>query len=308
LGFTLAESLCELFERSAVRSGGVYYTRSDIGKLASSLLDLKQGEVFYDFAAGIGSSTLQITKGVDAEIVHNDISVSTNGLAAMLYIMAGKKHFTITSEDVLAQGYSDVKADKVFIDPPAGLKIERVDGLKQDMQSASLEILLSGALSENGMAVIMCPAGVLFSNAIRIKQVKEKILKTGQLKAVISLPTTYPGSKVTNHMLVISNEHRNDNSVMIIDAVKIKPDTRNTLQKNASLSENDISLISEAVNKGRVIPGVSALVSPGQIEKADYNLTPSLYLVEEVKSMGPSVAEIDREISKLFKEFTAKFS
>lgn len=186
-----------------VRFSAQYYSRREIGEIAKRILSVKENETFLDFVAGIGTTTISIVENEKTNIHLIDINEECLSASAMLLIMSGLNNFSVECKDIFDDSVeefykSDIfslkhnsliehRADKVFADPPIGMKIK--NNPLRDSSVISLQKTLA-SLKNDGLAVVTAPASVLFSSLTKIREFRKFMLESKYVHAVISLPIT----------------------------------------------------------------------------------------------------------------------
>ena len=205
LGKTLVECLNAVLDVKArdVISAAETVTPAGLAQLSKNILRVTKDDVYADFVAGAGLSTLNIVTDTNTRVITSEINAECAAVAAMLYIMAGYKDISITVENSLANYENDhAVADKMFIDAPLNIKKIIED---KNLSSSYLAVeKTTNMLKENGMAVVVVPGSILFGmTKMQIEQ-RKKLLDNQWLKAVIALPSCFYSTGVGVNLLVIS--------------------------------------------------------------------------------------------------------
>lgn len=306
VGKELVEALLETISINSTRSSysNEYTTRQNLSKLAGKILDVKSDDVFCDFASGVGLSTIEITKETMPKIINADLNNTAVAISAMLYIMLGYKDFKIFNENTLTTMNIEVHGNKVFVDGPLVSKIEKTEYNEyNDSTLAIINKVLNDALSntENALAVITVPSSPLFTTKRQTVELREKMLTSGMLKAVIALPPMWRGTSVGTNLLVFSKEKNSD--VVFVNAadVKVSQKDRNEVTGEALLPSDKIDSIADAVNNSKTIAGFSRVISYADINN-DFNLVPANYIQAEKEEETITLEELDNQIAELYKK------
>ncbi len=306
VGKELVDSLLETISINSTRSSysNEYTTRQNLSKLAGKILDVKSDDVFCDFASGVGLSTIEITKETMPKIINADLNNTAVAISAMLYIMLGYKDFKIFNENTLTTMNIEVHGNKVFVDGPLASKIEKTEYNEyNDSTLAIINKVLNDALSntEDALAVITVPSSPLFTTKKQTVELREKMLTSGMLKAVIALPPMWRGTSVGTNLLVFSKE-KNSNVVFVNAAdVKVSQKDRNEVTGEALLPSDKIDSIADAVNNSKTIAGFSRVISYADINN-DFNLVPANYIQAEKEEETITLEELDNQIAELYKK------
>jgi SAM-dependent methyltransferase len=178
-------------------------TSAHLRELSLAVLDIKDGDTVLDAACGSGSFLLHVA-GTHAgtECIGAELDEGQLRLAATAALISGTPVELRAGNSMTADPAEDVIAEKVFIDPPFGLRIRDAKVIQGDPRwvfgvptltydFAWLQHALAH-LAANGRAVVILPIGDLASGAGR--NIRSELLRYGAIEAVIALPRgTYPG-------------------------------------------------------------------------------------------------------------------
>ncbi len=301
VGRNLAEALISLFYEYNQRSymAKESSTSSIIGSIAGRILDVKQGEVFCDFCAGIGLSTIAITGDSLAEIKTIDNDPTVAPIAAMLYIMYGYKNISILSGDSLTGDMEIPKADKVFVDAPLGLRLPYGDaGTKWDCSSIAADIALNRCLKDDGVAVITAPGSMLFQSNSAAQTFKEFLVLGSYIKAIIAFPPLWQGTNVGTNLLVLS---KRPNNPLLINVVGERA-KKGFSEATAIIGQETIDKVVDFINHPRDEKGFARIVTANDIFEKGCNLIPALYIEQDIEEDTTTVAEIDNKLNELYKQ------
>ena len=108
-----------------VRKSGFTITGQGVNTIAKGLLKVSSTDTFCDFTAGLGISTIGITKDVKPKVIIADVERSYLAIATMLLIMYGYKEINAVAGNTLEEIVEGVHGNKIFVDPPLMNKIRR---------------------------------------------------------------------------------------------------------------------------------------------------------------------------------------
>ena len=217
LGSILAECLASMVDVRArdVISTAETVTPAGIAHLSKIVLQVNKENVYADFVAGAGLSTLTIVPDKDTKIITSEINAECAAVAAMLYIMAGYKDISITVENSLAKYEDEIAvADKMFIAAPLNMK-KVIEDKNYNSTYLAVEKTMN-MLKDNGMAVVVVPGSMLFGMTKTQIEQRRKLLDNRWLQAVIALPPCFYSAGVGVNLLVISKT--NNENVLFINA------------------------------------------------------------------------------------------
>lgn len=206
-------------------------TPAQIRELATSLLDIRDGDTVLDAASGTGSFLLHIarnfpqTRRVGVEIQHRQL-----GIAALASILTRASVDLHWGDSILNDPVSDLIADRVFIDPPFGARITEVGAIQGDPRwiygvptgdygFAWVQHALA-RVSQSGRSIVVLPSGDLASK--RGQSIRASLIKSGVVEAVIALPKgTYPWASLAPALWVLRKALKSGSradEILLVDA------------------------------------------------------------------------------------------
>ena len=287
-------------------------TPVQIRQLATSLLDIKDGDTVLDAASGTSSFLLHVardypqTRRVGVEIRQRQLNI-----AALASVIAGVPLNLHCGDSILNDPVSDLTADKVFIDPPFGIRITDAGAIQGDPRWAYgvptgdydfawLQHALA-RVSEAGRAIVVLPSGDLASK--RGQSIRASLIKSGVVEAVIALPRgTYPWASIAPALWVLNkstaSESRADR-VLLVDA-----------SEPAAVGTESLGWVASIVAEYRAGRPVSTEAPrAGAVALVDLlsessNLTPSRWLTAAVLPKQSTIDTKVREITSALSELT----
>ncbi len=217
----LRELLLKYFDDE--RSREMLSTSSSVVKLSKRLLSIHHGESVLDLCSGKGRflSSINETDDLTGIEINND-----NLKDAYLYCLLNGIQPILSHQDALTFGGK--RFDKIFCEYPWGYTYNRplqslgcekwsplpIKDLKRSMTSWLFIAKALSLLEKNGVAVIHCNDGALFSTYER--DVRKLAINNGLIKAVISMPQRmHYSTGVSSSILILSYGNK---SVRFIDA------------------------------------------------------------------------------------------
>lgn len=302
LGKSLVDGLIEIVETTSKKSefAGDCATTSSLGRIAKEILKIRQDDTFCDFASGVGLSTMEITKDMLPSVNIAEISCSNAALSAMLLIMYGYDNIKIHAGDSLTYVLPDVHGNKVFVDPPLNIRIVRPDGkTASDSTYAAISNTIQSYLDENGTAVIATPSNFLFQVKKQAYNLREELVESGMLKAVVALPPLWKGTSIGTNIIILSR--MKSDKVVLINAIdKIKELDAKYSIREMNLPDAIIEKIVNTIDNQTAEEGFSAVVTKQNLKEKEYNLIPANYLANPTEEETMTVYEIDSELDKLY--------
>lgn len=302
LGKTLVECLNAAVDLKArdVISAAETVTPTSLAYLSKNILQVTKEDVYADFVAGAGLSTLNIVTDTNTKIITSEINAECAAVAAMLYIMAGYNDISITIENSLVNYESDYAvADKMFIDAPLNIKKIIED---KNLSSSYLAVEKTmNMLKENGMAVVVVPGSILFGMTKAQIEQRKKLLDNKWLKAVIALPACFYSTGIGVNLLVISKT--NIDNILFINAANNSTAVFTEKERKINvLTEEGIESIVRIFENEETIIGLSRVCSINEIAETNYDLTPARYMVKKEITDTTTLDEIEAELAELYKK------
>ena len=281
-----------------------------ISELLRLATDIHDGDRVLDGTVGCGYSAMKCLEGKkNIFFLGVDINRNSLAIAAMNAILADVKEYEFMSDDFTAIN-TPCDMDKVVMDIPFGMKmgdLEHIgytglrarEWLDSPICREAEPLLMATAidsLSENGRFVVIVPPNFLFKQTKSLSTFRDKIVKKGLLKAVVTLPAVHTSSSIKSTMLII--EHGNKD-VLFVDATSlIQRERRN----DAYISDENKNILKDIFDNKKVIKGISFLVPDAKVlEVSDWTL--GMYLenedIDPVRNLEDINAELELEYELL---------
>ena len=307
LGPMLVDALIDVIVSNSYRNGYAsdHTTKPQLNKLVSNILNLQSGDRFCDFASGVGLSTIEIVKDKATTINIADVNALAVSTSAMLLIMAGYQKLNVKREDTLSKVVDGLSGNRVFVDAPWGIKLEKTDA--NEYTDGTLAVIDKAIHSymentSDAIAVITLPSGPLFKSNKQSVELRTRLLKQGILKAVISLPALKTGTTINMNLMILTNK-KND-EVLFINAAETPTVSakKNDITGDLSLPDTLIDKIIDVLNKNKTIEGFSRSVSCKELEEKEYNFVPTLYVAPILDEDETTLDEINNQLNVLYKK------
>jgi len=305
LGRMLVDALLPVMASSMDMTGktaGEQMTSPSLAKLAKAILNVVAHDTFCDFVSGRGLSTIEITGDTLPDVVLADVSREAAATSAMLLIMYGYSHFKVTCGNSLTERLPYVGGNKIFVDPPAGMRLEKTNDTRYtDGTLTTIDRLMHGYLSQDGIAVVTTPSGPLFRQG-PAAEVKNEIVTLGLLHAVIALPPMWSGTSIGTNLLVLGKKP--SWNILFVDASDraTVPADKKRARVSSILSEETIQEITEVVHNPHDVPGFAKVVSGTEISSKEFNLVPANYVIKQVEEDTTTLEEIDDQLAVLYRQ------
>ena len=321
------EYLIKQFADSAGKSGGEFYTPSEVVKLLVSLIKPRAGMKIYDPTVGSGGMLVTtrnylIDQGENPSnlsLYGQEMNLNTWAICKMNMFLHGVFNADIRRGDTLGdpQHLSDGELqvfDRVIANPPFSLKKWGKEQADNDpygrypygtppKDSGDLAFIqhMIASLNANGMMGVVVPHGVLFRGASE-KEIRKGILDADLLEGVIGLPAgLFYGTGIPAALLIINKKKSTErkNKVFFINGELEYQEGKN----QNKLREEDINRILLTFDGYQDEKRYAKVVSIEEIRENDYNLNirryadtsppPEQFDVKAILNGGIPVSEIE---------------
>lgn len=243
------EYLIKKFADAQNKKAGEFYTPRPVVRIMVEILDPQEGETAYDPACGTGGMLLGVIqhveeKGFDIKRLYGKLygqekNLTTSAIARINLILHGNEDFRIARGDTLREpaffdGDRLARFDCVIANPPFSLENWGCEAWASDPYGrnrygvppnstadyAWVEHMLASMHPKAGRMTVVVPHGVLFRMGVE-GRIREAILKTDQLEAVIGLaPNLFYGAGLAACVLVFraTKARERKGKTLIIDA------------------------------------------------------------------------------------------
>lgn len=303
----LQAALDELLERAGSQDI-LSRTAPHVRSLAISLLDIRDGDTVLDPASGSSSLLLQVAdahpgiRGIGVELNEDQLR-----LGALAAIICGQPLDLRQGNSIANDPASDVVANRVFSDPPFGVRVQDSRDLQGDprwafgVPAATFDFAwvqhAFARLADDGRAAIVLPSSDMSSSFGR--KIRSEMIKQAVVEAVIALPRgSYPGTTLAAVMFILRgpsvDKGLNVDGVLLIDA---SDDTENLEWLVGVLSDfRKDGHIGLALPKAVVVP-LTDLLAEGA------NLVPARWLakteVADEDSLNAKILSVKKSVTEL---------
>jgi type I restriction enzyme M protein len=335
------EYLIGQFASETGKKAGEFYTPQAVSKILTEIAiagqETKMGLTVYDPCMGSGSLLLNAknyaTKPGYIKYYGQELMTSTYNLARMNMFLHGivPDNQKLRNGDTLDGDWptdEENEFDMVLMNPPYSAKWSAAAGFLQDERfsdygvlapksKADYAFLLHGLyhLKSGGTMAIVLPHGVLFRGAAEGK-IREKLLRSGNIYAVIGLPSNLFYNTSIPTCIVVLKKHREGRDVLFIDASK-KFDKG---KKQNTMTDEHIRSVIDLYTKRETVEKESFLANFEEIEKNDFNLNIPRYvdtfeeeeaidlneLLTDMQKTDEEMGQVQGEFLSFLKELTSE--
>ena len=334
------EYLIGQFAAGSGKKAGEFSTPQQVSTILSKIVTLdsqdpttgpkKRIDKVLDFACGSGSLLLNVRHQMNRDgrrgigkIYGQEKNITTYNLARMNMLLHGVKdsEFEIFHGDTLLNDWDilnemnpakKIEFDAIVANPPFSYRWEPKEDLANDFRfrnygvapksAADFAFLLHGFhfLREDGTMAIILPHGVLFRGGVE-KNIRTKLLKDGNLDAVIGLPANlFFSTGIPVCILVLKKCKKSDDILFINASEGYKKDKRqNRLREGENGEPNDIQKIVDTYQFRREEPRYSKRVSLERIEQEDFNLNITRYVSTAQEEEPIDLQKVNDELKEI---------
>lgn len=314
------EFLIHKYAANAGKSGGEFFTPTNVSQLIAQLAMHKQEKInkIYDPAAGSGSLLLQAKKHFDNHIIEEgffgqEINHTTYNLARMNMFLHNINYdkFNIVLGNTLTnpQLRDEKPFDAIVSNPPYSVKwIGKDDptlinddrfapaGVLAPKSKADFAFVLHvlSYLSSKGRAAIVCFPGIFYRRGTEQK-IRKYLVDNNFVETVISLaPNLFFGTSISVNILVLS-KHKTDNTTQFMDVSGegfFKKVTNNNL-----LTDKHVEQIMEMFNNKEDVDYIAMSVEYDKIVANDYSLSVGDYVKQKDTREKIDITKLNKDIS-----------
>ena len=207
--------------------------------------------------------------------------------------------------------YEDSEGNKRFF---AG--VPNIPNKKKESMSIYLlfiqHILFS--LKKSGKAAIVVPTGFLTAKSKIEYGIRKKIIDSGWLKGVISMPSNIFANTGTNVSVLFIDKNCDSDHAILIDASKLGTKVKEGKNQRTVLSQDEVQMIEDTFIARKALEDFSILVAYDEIGKKNYSFAAGQYFDVKIEYTELTQEEFDAKMKnyqetlhKLFEE-SAKLS
>lgn len=314
------EYLMTMYASNAGKSGGEFFTPSDVSVLLTRLGTVGKTEVnkVYDPACGSGSLLLKAEQILGKDAVRNgfygqEINITTYNLCRINMFLhdVGFDKFDIACEDTLRnpQHWDDEPFELIVSNPPYSIKWAGDDdpilindprfspaGVLAPKSKADLAFIMHSLawLAPNGTAAIVCFPGIMYRGGAEQK-IRKYLVDNNFVDCVIQLPSNlFFGTSIATCIMVMK-KNKVDNRTLFIEAsgecIKVT--------NNNKLTPENIDRIVDVFGKRKEIKHFSHLATYEEVVNNNYDLSVSKYVEAEDTREKIDIVKLNAEIKEI---------
>jgi type I restriction enzyme M protein len=314
------EYLMTMYASNAGKSGGEFFTPSEVSELLAKITVVGKTEVnkVYDPACGSGSLLLKFAKVLGKDKVRQgffgqEINITTYNLCRINMFLhdINYEKFDIAHGDTLLEPkhWDDEPFDAIVSNPPYSTKWEGNDnpllindprfspaGVLAPKSKADLAFTMHmlSWLSTTGTAAIVEFPGVLYRGGAEQK-IRKYLIDNNYVDAVIQLPPDLFFGTTIATCIIVLKKSKTENKTLFIDASAqfVRGGNKN------KLSDENIETIESAYIERKDIDHFCCLVDNSDIADNDYNIAVSSYVEQENTTEEVDIEKLNAQIAEI---------
>ena len=314
------EYLMGMYASNAGKSGGEFFTPSEVSILLTRLGTVGKTEInkAYDPACGSGSLLLKSAEILGKDAVRNgfygqEVNITTYNLCRINMFLheIGFDKFDIACDDTLTspQHWGEEPFELIVSNPPYSIKWAGDDnpllindprfapaGVLAPKSKADMAFIMHSLswLAPNGAAAIVCFPGIMYRGGAEQK-IRKYLVDNNFVDCVIQLPSNlFYGTSIATCIMVL-RKGKEDNKVLFIDASKEFVKVTN----NNKLTAANIDRIVDVYTKREEVAHFSHLASYDEVAENDFNLSVSTYVEQEDTREKVDIVKLNAEIAEI---------
>ena len=314
------EYLMGMYASNAGKSGGEFFTPSEVSILLTRLGTVGKTEInkAYDPACGSGSLLLKSAEILGKDAVRNgfygqEVNITTYNLCRINMFLheIGFDKFDIACDDTLTspQHWGEEPFELIVSNPPYSIKWAGDDnpllindprfapaGVLAPKSKADMAFIMHSLswLAPNGAAAIVCFPGIMYRGGAEQK-IRKYLVDNNFVDCVIQLPSNlFYGTSIATCIMVL-RKGKEDNRVLFIDASKEFVKVTN----NNKLTAANIDRIVDVYAKREEVAHFSHLAVYDEVAENDFNLSVSTYVEQEDTREKVDIVKLNAEIAEI---------
>ena len=314
------EYLMGMYASNAGKSGGEFFTPSEVSILLTRLGTVGKTEInkAYDPACGSGSLLLKSAEILGKDAVRNgfygqEVNITTYNLCRINMFLheIGFDKFDIACDDTLTspQHWGEEPFELIVSNPPYSIKWAGDDnpllindprfapaGVLAPKSKADMAFIMHSLswLAPNGAAAIVCFPGIMYRGGAEQK-IRKYLVDNNFVDCVIQLPSNlFYGTSIATCIMVL-RKGKEDNRVLFIDASKEFVKVTN----NNKLTPANIDRIVAVYTQREEVAHFSHLASYEEVAENDFNLSVSTYVEQEDTREQVDIVKLNAEIAQI---------
>lgn len=324
---TIFEYLIKDYNSDSGGKYAEYYTPHAVARIMAAILvpEPVKGVRCYDPSAGSGTLLMSLAHEIgeqNCSIYSEDISQKSSSMLRLNLVLNGLTHSipNIIKTNTIAQPYYlNQKFDYIVSNPPFKLDFSDFrDDLEKDAfkdrfyagipkvpkakkESMAIYLLfiqhIMHSLSESGKAAIVVPTGFITAQSGIEKKIREKLVKQGWLRGVVSMPSNIFASTGTNVSVLFLDKMADPEHIVLMDASKLGQTVKEGKNQRTVLSREEERQIIEVFNSKEAVEDLSVVVSQEQVAEKNYSFSAGQYFEVKIEYVDITAEEFQAKLN-----------
>lgn len=324
---TIFEYLIKDYNSDSGGKYAEYYTPHAVARIMAAILvpEPVKGVRCYDPSAGSGTLLMSLAHEIgeqNCSIYSEDISQKSSSMLRLNLVLNGLTHSipNIIKTNTIAQPYYlNQKFDYIVSNPPFKLDFSDFrDDLEKDAfkdrfyagipkvpkakkESMAIYLLfiqhIMHSLSESGKAAIVVPTGFITAQSGIEKKIREKLVKQGWLRGVVSMPSNIFASTGTNVSVLFLDKMADPEHIVLMDASKLGQTVKEGKNQRTVLSREEERQIIEVFNAKEAVEDLSVVVSQEQVAEKNYSFSAGQYFEVKIEYLDITAEEFQAKLN-----------
>lgn len=274
--------LIELYEKTSdmlqkKRNENIYSIKREMYRFVIELMEIQSNATIYDPTFDLGRFFVEVLKeNFNAKISGDEVNETYFLITNTFFYLVGQDNSGLNRKDItLAKNFPSEKFDRIFIEPPLGVNLEKEKiqeyyvatyrlGWPERLEVALLEAGIE-LLKDDGILAAVLSERFFCRNEI-MKGIRKELVESNLLDGIIKLPTN--NKKADEAILVILKKSRKTDRIAFLDLSK-SPE---------SFKSRELDRIAKNYRSKKDLQGMMKTVNSEDIKKKNYNLLPALYI------------------------------
>jgi type I restriction enzyme M protein len=335
---TIFEYLIKDYNSDSGGKYAEYYTPHAVARIMAAIMvpEPVKGVRCYDPSAGSGTLLMSLAHEIgeqNCSIYSEDISQKSSTMLRLNLVLNGLTHSipNIIKTNTIAQPYYlNQKFDYIVSNPPFKLDFSDFrDDLEKDVfkdrffagipkvpkakkESMAIYLLfiqhIMHSLSATGKAAVVVPTGFITAQSGIEKSIREKLIKQGWLRGVVSMPSNIFASTGTNVSVLFLDKMADSDHIVLMDASKLGQTVKEGKNQRTVLTREEENRIIETFNNQEAVEDLSVVVSKAQIAERNYSFSAGQYFEVKIDYVDITAEEFQAKLNGFEERLNSLFA
>lgn len=163
------------------------------------------------------------------------------------------------------------------------------------------------SLKEDGKAALVVPTGFLTAKSGIELAIRQKMVDTGMLKGIVSMPSNIFANTGTNVSVVFLDRANKNNDAILIDASKLGEKVKEGKNQKTILRDYEVNQIIDTFLNREVIDDFSVIVPLEDIKEKNYSFSAGQYFEIKIEYVDITAEEFEAKMNGFKSSLAEKF-